>query len=182
MALDLRSQRQPCTGAHSTCRWRKLRTGLSATGPPTGRCSVLGAESIPRWGFTWHFRPAAELSICLAQPVAAGKGTGDFGKFNERASCFGFIGCDCGHLGRSADLVARLLVKSGLCRIRFWYSVAPGSGISREISRIYFWNLTVVADDFQKQMRMTRSCENALAHSELFAYAALMAMRMVLLG
>ena len=43
MALDLRSQRQPCTGAHSTCGWRKLPTGLSATGHPTGRCSVLGA-------------------------------------------------------------------------------------------------------------------------------------------
>jgi hypothetical protein len=27
-------------------------------------------------------------------------------------------------------------------RTRFWYLVAPGSGISREISRIYFWNLT----------------------------------------
>jgi len=40
------------------------------------------------------------------------------------------------------DLFARLLVNSEFCRIRFWYLVAPGSGISREISRIYFWNLT----------------------------------------
>jgi hypothetical protein len=43
------------------------------------------------------------------------------------------------------DLVARLLVKSGSCRIRFWYVVAPGSGISRETSRNCFWNLTVEA-------------------------------------
>src|ERR1700756_1986147 len=32
----------------------------------------------------------------------------------------------------------------GICRTRFWYLVAPGSGISREISCIFFWNLTVV--------------------------------------
>jgi hypothetical protein len=43
------------------------------------------------------------------------------------------------------DLVASLLVQSGFCRIRFWYLVASGSGISRETGRIYFWNLTVVA-------------------------------------
>jgi hypothetical protein len=40
--------------------------------------------------------------------------------------CFSFIDCDCGHLGRSVDPVASLLVKSGFCRIRFWYAVAPG--------------------------------------------------------
>ena len=57
--------------------------------------------------------------------------------------CFGFFGCDCGHFGRSADRVARLLVNFGFCRIRFWYLVAAGSGISRKLSRIYFWNLTI---------------------------------------
>jgi hypothetical protein len=35
------------------------------------------------------------------------------------------------------DLVGSLLVKSGLCRIRFWYAVAPGSGISRKAGRIF---------------------------------------------
>jgi hypothetical protein len=30
------------------------------------------------------------------------------------------------------------------CRIRFWYAVAPGSGISRDTSNIFFWNLPVV--------------------------------------
>jgi hypothetical protein len=45
-------------------------------------------------------------------------------------------------LGAKQDFVARLLVKSGFGRIRFWYPVALGSGISRETSRIYFWNLT----------------------------------------
>jgi hypothetical protein len=44
---------------------------------------------------------------------------------------FDFFGCDCGHLGRSADLVASLLVNLEFCRIRFWYLVVPGSGISR---------------------------------------------------
>jgi hypothetical protein len=39
-------------------------------------------------------------------PVVPGK----LGKFNERASLLRFIGCECGHLGRSADLVASLLV------------------------------------------------------------------------
>jgi hypothetical protein len=58
--------------------------------------------------------------------------------------CFDFFGCDCGHLGRSVDLVARLLVVLGFCLIRFWYAVASGSGISREISRNSFWNLTGV--------------------------------------
>jgi hypothetical protein len=48
------------------------------------------------------------------------------------------------HLGLRQNLVARLLVKLGFCRIRFWYLVAPGSGISRETSRIYFWNLTIL--------------------------------------
>ena len=47
------------------------------------------------------------------------------------------------HLGRRVDLVARLLVNLGFCRIRFWYPVSSGSGISRETSRIYLWNLTV---------------------------------------
>jgi hypothetical protein len=56
--------------------------------------------------------------------------------------CIDFFECACGHLGRSVDPVASLLVKSGFCRIRFWYAVAPGSGISRETSRNYFWNLT----------------------------------------
>src|ERR1700738_4378061 len=32
-----------------------------------------------------------------------------------------FNDCDCGHLGRSVDLVASLLVNLGFCRIRFWY-------------------------------------------------------------
>jgi hypothetical protein len=56
--------------------------------------------------------------------------------------CFDFFGCDCGHLARSVDLVASLLVNLGFCRIRFWYSVAPGSGISRKNSRTYIWILT----------------------------------------
>ena len=38
------------------------------------------------------------------------------------------------------DLVAPLLVKLGFCRIRFWYTVASGSGISRETSRIFSRN------------------------------------------
>ena len=38
--------------------------------------------SIPRWGFKWHSRRTAELSIFLAHPVAAGKGTGVFSKDN----------------------------------------------------------------------------------------------------
>jgi hypothetical protein len=42
------------------------------------------------------------------------------------------------------DFVAPLLVKLGFCRIRFWYPVALGSGISRENRRIFFWNLTGV--------------------------------------
>jgi hypothetical protein len=39
--------------------------------------------------------------------------------------------------------VAPLLVDLEFCRIRFWYLVAPGAGISRETSRIHFWNLTI---------------------------------------
>jgi hypothetical protein len=44
-----------------------------------------------------------------------------------------------------ADLEARgilshqLLVKRNFVRIRFWYSVTPGSGISRGTGRIFFW-------------------------------------------
>ena len=58
------------------------------------------------------------------------------------------------------DLVARLLVNLGFCRTRFWYLVAPGSGIPRETSRIYFWNLTTTPFPcyFQKCLRLTRSC------------------------
>jgi len=67
--------------------------------------------------------------------------------------CFDFFGCDCEHLGRSVDLLARLLVNLGCCRTRFWYLVSPGSGISRETSRIYFWNLT--DDDV---MRLVARC------------------------
>jgi len=48
------------------------------------------------------------------------------------------------HIGLRQNLVARLLVNLGFCRIRFWYAVASGSGISRETSRIFFWNLTQV--------------------------------------
>src|ERR1700692_1782333 len=62
-------------GANSPLDFR-----LRASQP--GRCSVLGAGSIPRWGFTWHSRRAAELSIFLAHIVAAGKGTGVFSKDN----------------------------------------------------------------------------------------------------
>ena len=43
------------------------------------------------------------------------------------------------------DLVASLLVNLGFCRIRFWYPVASGSGISRKTCRIYFLNLTRTA-------------------------------------
>jgi hypothetical protein len=60
--------------------------------------------------------------------------------------------------GLSVDPVASLLVKSGFCRIRFWYAVAPGSGISRETSRNYFWNLTVEAGG-------ERACSAAAAAS-----------------
>jgi hypothetical protein len=67
--------------------------------------------------------------------------------------CFDFFECDCGHLGRSVDPVASLLVKSGFCRIRFWYAVAPGSGISRETSRNYFWNLTVEAPAIERAVQ-----------------------------
>jgi hypothetical protein len=49
------------------------------------------------------------------------------------------------HIGLRQKLVARLLVKVELCRIRFWYLVASGSGIYREISGNYFWNLTLAA-------------------------------------
>ena len=48
------------------------------------------------------------------------------------------------HLGRRPNLVARLLVNLGFCRMRFWYPVAPGSGISRETSRISFCSLTLI--------------------------------------
>ena len=61
--------------------------------------------------------------------------------------CFDFFGCDCGHLGRSVDLVASLLVNLEFCRIRFWYPVAPGSGISREACRNHFWNLTTMEEE-----------------------------------
>jgi len=56
-------------------------------------------------------------------------------------------------LGRSVDPVASLLVKSGFCRIRFWYLVASGSGISRETSRISFWNLTVEAAAIERAVQ-----------------------------
>jgi hypothetical protein len=46
------------------------------------------------------------------------------------------------HLGLRQNLVARLLINLGVCRIRFWYLVAPASGSCRETSRNYFWNLT----------------------------------------
>jgi hypothetical protein len=66
-------------------------------------------------------------------------------------------------------LVAFTSGQMELCRIRFWYPVASGSGISREGSRKHFWNLTAAAAirsssscDFQKWMRMTRSCANAV--------------------
>jgi hypothetical protein len=49
------------------------------------------------------------------------------------------------HLRCRLNLVARLLVNLGFCRIRFWYSVASGSGICRETSRIHFWNLTFLS-------------------------------------
>jgi hypothetical protein len=49
------------------------------------------------------------------------------------------------HLGLRQNLVARLLVNLEFCRIRFWYPVAPGSGICRETGRNYFWNLTLIS-------------------------------------
>ena len=52
------------------------------------------------------------------------------------------------------DLVARLLVKLGFCRTRFWYLVTSASGISREISRIYFWDLTMGRRYFLLRLRM----------------------------
>jgi hypothetical protein len=54
-------------------------------------------------------------------------------------------------LGTRQDLVAQLLVNLGFCRIRFWYPVAPGSGISRETSRIHFWNLTTSVTDGRRR-------------------------------
>ena len=82
--------------------------------------------SVPRWASTGLTQLGCRLSCKFC--VVPGK--------REK------IGCDCGHLGRSVDLVARLLVNLGFCRTRFWYLVASGSGISRETSRIHFWNLT----------------------------------------
>lgn len=71
-----------------------------------------------------------------------------------------------------ADFVARLLVDLGFCRIRFWYPVALGSGISRETGRIYFWNLittlTVATScDFQKCLQLTRSCATTIVGQEV---------------
>jgi hypothetical protein len=62
------------------------------------------------------------------------------------------LSADGGHLGRSVDLVAPLLVNSVFCRISCWYAVASGSGISKETSRNSFWNLTAAVDrcDFQE--------------------------------
>ena len=54
------------------------------------------------------------------------------------------LSADCGHLWRSVDLVASLLVNLAFCRIRSWYLVAPGFGISRETGRIFLWNLTLL--------------------------------------
>jgi hypothetical protein len=53
-----------------------------------------------------------------------------------------------GRLYSRWDFVAQLLVDLGFCRIRFWYLVAPGSGISREASRIHSWTLTAAAAIF----------------------------------
>jgi hypothetical protein len=53
------------------------------------------------------------------------------------------------------DFVAPLLVKLGFCRIRFWYPVALGSGISRENRRIFFWNLTGVVCVCGKQLLLS---------------------------
>jgi hypothetical protein len=66
----------------------------------------------------------------------------DLGRLPTPLSCERPSQLIVGHLERRVDLVAPLLVKSGFCRIRFWYPVAPGSGISKENSRNYFWNLT----------------------------------------
>jgi hypothetical protein len=44
---------------------------------------------------------------------------------------------------RVRNLVSPLLVYLGFRLTCFWYLVSPGSGISRETSRIYLWNLTV---------------------------------------
>jgi hypothetical protein len=85
MALDLRSQRQPCTGAHRPADGANSPLDLRLRATQPGRCSVLGAGSIPRWDFTWHSRRAAELSIFLAHIVAAGKGTGVLGNFVQRS-------------------------------------------------------------------------------------------------
>ena len=86
-----------------------------------------------------------ELSAYRTNGVRSSLKTGTTVNSTNALPCFGFSGCNCGHFGRSADLVARLLVKLGFCRIRFWYLVALGSGIFREICRIYFWNLTAEA-------------------------------------
>jgi hypothetical protein len=47
--------------------------------------------------------------------------------------------------------------------IRFWYPVAPGSGISRETSRIYFWNLITDDDDDTQQQLIAGAVANTTA-------------------
>jgi hypothetical protein len=78
--------------------------------------------------------------------------------------CIDFFECACGHLGRSVDPVASLLVKSGFCRIRFWYAVGPGSGISRETSRNYFWNLTVEAAAIERAVQRLQPVAAPIGH------------------
>jgi hypothetical protein len=61
-------------------------------------------------------------------------------------------------------LVARLLVNLGFCRIRFWYLVAPGSGISRETSRNYFSNLTVEAAAIERAVQRLQPVAAPIGH------------------
>jgi hypothetical protein len=78
----------------------------------------------------------AGLSLCSARE------TGFSVNSTNALPCFDFFGCDCGHLGHRPNLVARLLVILGFCRIgsgtqSHQVLVFPGT------SRISFWNLTV---------------------------------------
>ena len=61
-------------------------------------------------------------------------------------------------------MVARLLVKWGFCRIRFWYLVASASAISRESCHIHFWNLTVEAASIEPAVQRLQPVAGPIGH------------------
>jgi hypothetical protein len=67
---------QPRSPLYRRSKRRGLPTGLSATGHPARRGSVLGGKPSPAGVRTWRSRRAAELSTALAHSVATSKGTG----------------------------------------------------------------------------------------------------------